>query len=90
MLGTIATVRHQADTFTMTVPNGAALVYVGQTIQMYDTTLTTNRGVVQRGGGRSDRRANHHRGRVPTGTIATDVIVHDGLSTARSRFRSTA
>ena len=33
------------STFTMTVPYGAALVYPGQTIQIYDTTLTTNRNI---------------------------------------------
>src|ERR1700758_392505 len=31
-------------TLNMTIPSGAALVYVGQTIQVYDSTLTTNRG----------------------------------------------
>src|SRR5580693_1121021 len=31
-------------TWNMVTPNGAALVYVGQTIQVYDSTLTTNRG----------------------------------------------
>src|SRR5271154_1002215 len=31
-------------TFNMTIPSGAALVYVGQTVQVYDSTLTTNRG----------------------------------------------
>ncbi len=31
-------------TWNMVTPSGAALVYVGQTIQVYDSTLTTNRG----------------------------------------------
>src|ERR1700686_5888015 len=42
VLGTINSIA--STTFTMAVPSGAALVYVGQTIQVYDTTLTTNRG----------------------------------------------
>src|ERR1700751_2992954 len=33
-----------SSTFTMNGPSGAALVHVGQTIQVYDSTLTTNRG----------------------------------------------
>src|SRR5947208_13660949 len=33
-----------STTWTMSTPPGAALVYVGQTIQVYDSTLTTNRG----------------------------------------------
>src|SRR6202166_288394 len=44
VLGTIATGGISGTTFTMNVPSGAALVYVGQTIQVYDSTLTTNRG----------------------------------------------
>src|SRR6266853_1621600 len=42
VLGTINSIA--STTFTMAVPSGAALVYVGQTIQIYDTTLTSNRG----------------------------------------------
>src|SRR5216684_1425132 len=42
VLGTINSIA--STTFTMAVPSGAALVYVGQTVQVYDTTLTTNRG----------------------------------------------
>src|SRR6202011_1022251 len=40
VLGTISAIN--GSTFTMTVPSGAALVYVGQTIQVNDPTLTTN------------------------------------------------
>src|ERR1700691_1583339 len=43
VLGSIATGGISGTTFTMNVPPGAALVYVGQTIQIYDSTLTTNR-----------------------------------------------
>src|SRR5690348_3871720 len=42
VLGTINSIA--STTFTMATPPGAALVYVGQTVQVYDTTLTTNRG----------------------------------------------
>src|SRR5438874_11893110 len=42
VLGTISSI--SGTTLTMNTPPGAALVYVGQTIQVYDTTLTTNRG----------------------------------------------
>jgi hypothetical protein len=42
VLGTISSV--SVLTLTMAIPSGAALVYPGQTIQVYDTTLTTNRG----------------------------------------------
>src|SRR5271163_2362016 len=43
VLGTIGAI--SGSTFTMNTPPGAALVYVGQTIQIYDPTLTTNRNV---------------------------------------------
>src|ERR1700683_3956863 len=43
VLGTISSI--SGSTFTMTVPSGAALVYGGQTIQIYDPTLTTNRNI---------------------------------------------
>ncbi|PYU28671.1 MAG: hypothetical protein DMG31_19530 [Acidobacteria bacterium] len=42
VLGAIGSV--SGTTLTMNTPPGAALVYVGQTIQIYDTTITTNRG----------------------------------------------
>jgi hypothetical protein len=72
-----------AATWNMNTPPGAALVYVGQTIQVYDSTLTTNRGscVVTE----SDPISSTQTISVdtaPAGTIATDVIVHDGLSGA--------
>src|ERR1700734_2066962 len=43
VLGTIGAI--SGGTFTMNTPPGAALVYVGQTIQIYDPTLTTNRNI---------------------------------------------
>jgi hypothetical protein len=86
VLGTINTVA--STTFTMTVPYGAALVYPGQTIQIYDTTLTTNRNVAA-GVTTTVLTAdpvttqNITVDNVPAGTVATDVIVHDGLTGAQ-------
>jgi hypothetical protein len=86
VLGTISAV--SGSTFTMTVPSGAALVYPGQTIQIYDSTLTTNRNVaasVTTNVVTADPITTQQItvDVVPTGTIATDVIVHDGLSGAQ-------
>ena len=86
VLGTISAVN--GTTFTMTVPNGAALVYPGQTIQIYDTTLTTNRNIaasVTTSVVTADPITTQQItvDNVPTGTVATDVIVHDGLSGAQ-------
>ncbi len=56
VLGAIGSV--SGTTLTMNTPPGAALVYVGQTIQIYDTTIT-------RRGRRSDQHhADDHRGRL--------------------------
>jgi hypothetical protein len=86
VLGTISSVA--GSTFTMTVPSGAALVYPGQTIQIYDTTLTTNRNVaasvtttVLTADPITTQQITVDN--VPTGTVATDVIVHDGLTGAQ-------
>jgi len=86
VLGTISNV--SGTTFTMTVPYGAALVYPGQTIQIYDTTLTTNRNIaasVTTTVVTADPITTQQItvDNVPTGTVATDVIVHDGLSGAQ-------
>jgi hypothetical protein len=81
VLGTIGS--FATTTWTMTTPPGAALVYPGQTIQVYDATLTTNRGtanVVSADPISATQTivvdAN------PGGLTAGDVIVHDGLSGA--------
>src|SRR6201994_4512511 len=42
VLGTVSS--FSSTTWTMATPPGAALVYPGQTVQLYDSTLTTNRG----------------------------------------------
>ncbi len=81
VLGTISSI--SGSTFTMAVPNGAALVYVGQTIQVYDTTLTTNRGTANvTAADPISASQTITVDAVPAGTVATDVIVHDGLSGA--------
>ena len=81
VLGTISSL--SGTTFTMTVPSGAALVYVGQTIQVYDPTLATNRGTANVTA--ADPISSSQTitvDVVPAGTAANDVIVHDGLSGA--------
>jgi hypothetical protein len=80
VLGTIASI--SGATFTMAKPPGAMLVYYNQTIQVYDSSLTTNRGscnvtAVDPFGSTITVDA------VPGGTSANDVIVHDGLSGAQ-------
>jgi hypothetical protein len=82
VLGTISSI--SGTTATMAVPSGAALVYVGQTVQVYDTTLTTNRGscnVVA-----ADPISPSQTITVdafPSGSVAGDVFVHEGLSGAQ-------
>src|SRR5260370_37574179 len=86
VLGTISAIN--GSTFTMTVPLGAALVYVGQTIQVYDPTLTTNRNVaasVVSSVTAADPISATQTitvDNVPASTAVNDVIVHDGLTGA--------
>jgi hypothetical protein len=86
VLGTISAI--SSSTFTMTVPSGAALVYVGQTIQIYDPTLTTNRNVagsVVSTVTAADPISSTQTitvDNVPSGTSVNDLIVHDGLTGA--------
>src|SRR5262249_55923092 len=81
VLGTIGSV--SGTTLTMNIPSGAALVYVGQTIQVYDTTLTTNRGSCNvTAADPISQTQTITVDSLPSGTVATDVIVHDGLSGA--------
>ncbi len=79
VLGTISSI--SGTTFTMAKPPGSVLVYYNQTIQVYDPTLTTNRGScnvtsVDPFGSTITVDA------VPSGTSANDLIVHDGLTGA--------
>jgi hypothetical protein len=80
--GVLATVASVAgNQLNLVNPPGATLVYFNQTVQIYDATLTTNRGA-----------ANITLvdpfnkfitlDSVPAGTTAGDLIVHDGLSGA--------
>jgi len=81
VLGTVSGVG--GNVLTMAVPSGAALVYVGQTIQVYDTTLTTNRGSCNVVAADPITAQTITVDALPGGTVATDVIVHDGLSGAQ-------
>ncbi len=83
VLGSIATGGISGATFTMNVPPGAALVYVGQTIQIYDSTLTTNRGTANVVAADPVTAQTITVDVVPTGTVVGDLIVHDGLSGAQ-------
>src|SRR6266699_1811217 len=87
VLGTISSIA--GSVLTMAVPMGAAGVYGGQTIQIYDSTLTTNRNIPA---GVASSVVNTPEtvsasqtivlDNVPAGTVANDVIVHDGLTGA--------
>jgi hypothetical protein len=82
VLGTISSVA--GNVLTMAVPSGAALVYVGQTVQVYDSTLTTNRGsanVVAADPISPTQTITLDA--LPGGTVANDVLVHEGLSGAQ-------
>ena len=82
VLGTVSS--FASTTWTMATPPGAALVYVGQTIQVYDSTLTTNRGTANVVG--ADPISPTQTITVdanPAGLTNGDVIVHDGLSGAQ-------
>ncbi len=81
VIGTISSI--SGSTFTMAVPNGAALVYIGQTVQVYDTTLTTNRGTANVTA--ADPISSSQTitvDAVPAGTVANDVLVYNGLTGA--------
>ena len=87
VIGTITSVL--GNVLTMTVPMGAAGVYIGQTVQIYDATITTNRNVaagvtstvVQADPISSTQTITLDA--VPANTTGTDVIVHDGLTGAQ-------
>ncbi len=82
VLGSIGAIN--SSTFTMNTPPGAALVYVGQTIQVYDPTLTTNRGSCNvTAADPISPTQTITVDSVPSGTSVNDVIVHDGLSGAQ-------
>lgn len=87
VIGTISSIA--GSTLTMSVPMGAAGVYGGQTIQIYDSTVITNRNVaanvVSTVMNEPDTISASQTiviDNVPAGTGANDVIVHDGLTGA--------
>jgi hypothetical protein len=78
VIGTISVVT--GTVLTMAVPYGAALVYDNQTIQVYNSTLTTYRGsanVVAYDPGPNQTITIDV---LPVGTVATDVIIYDAVS----------
>jgi hypothetical protein len=85
VLGTISSIA--GNTLTMTKPPGSMLVYFNQTIQVYDSTLTTNRNtagsVVTNVTAVDPFAGTITVDTVPAGTVANDVIVHDGLTGAQ-------
>ena len=71
-----------AAQFGMAKPPGAQLFYYNQTVQVYDPTLTTNRGsanVLLVDPFNSLLQVDS----LPTGTSVNDLIVHDGLTGAQ-------
>jgi len=71
-----------AAQFAMAKPPGAQLFYYNQTVEVYDSTLTTNRGsanVLLVDPFNSLIQVDA----LPSGTTATDVVVHDGLTGAQ-------
>ena len=96
VLGTISSVTTSglpsgvAAQFTMAKPPGAQLFYYNQTVQVYDPTLTTNRGsanVLLVDPFNSLIQVDA----LPSGTTANDLVVHDGLTGSQSfPFRSSA
>lgn len=88
VLGTISSITTTglpsgvAAQFGMAKPPGAQLFYYNQTVQVYDPTLTTNRGsanVLLVDPFNSLIEVDS----LPTGTSVNDVIVHDGLTGAQ-------
>jgi len=78
VIGTVSSV--SANVLTMSVPSGAALVYDGQVVGVYDTTLATYRGsatVVAHDPVSSTQTITLDA--APGGTTGTDVLVYDGL-----------
>ncbi len=85
VLGTIGSIATSglpsgvAAQFTMAKPPGAQLFYYNQTVQVYDPTLTTNRGsanVLLVDPFNSLIQVDA----LPSGTSANDLVVHDGLT----------
>jgi hypothetical protein len=87
VLGTVSSISGTTITLTNT-PFGARLVRENQRIQVYDTTITTNRGAatIQSKQWTLGAAQTITVDALPGGTIATDVIVVDGVSGASPTF----
>lgn len=76
-----------AAQINLTTPPGAALFYYNQTIQFYDSTLTTNRNIA--GSVTSNVVLVDPFNKfiqidaIPAGVVAGDAVVHDGLAGAQ-------
>lgn len=79
VLGNITNVA--ANVFTLGTPEFTQLVYFNQTIQVYDATLTTNRGTANITAIDPDAKKITVDA-APGGTVATDLIVTDGVAGA--------
>jgi hypothetical protein len=80
VVGTISSISGQV--LTMSNQPGAKLVYPTQDVQIYDTTITTNRGKITAAiVDRLNKQITADPSTpLPNGTVATDVLVYDGLS----------
>jgi hypothetical protein len=85
VLGTITVVT--GTVLSLAKPPGATLFYYNETVQVYDSTLTTNRGTANVT--LVDPLGVNNAGvpaitvdAVPAGTVATDVLVYNGVSGA--------
>lgn len=76
-----------AAQINLTTPPGAALFYYNQTIQFYDSTLTTNRNVAGSVTSNVVLADPFNKfiqiDNIPTGVVAGDAVVHDGLTGAQ-------
>ena len=76
-----------AAQINLTTPPGAALFYYNQTIQFYDTTLTTNRNIAGSATSNVVQVDPFNKfiqiDAIPTGVVAGDAVVHDGLAGAQ-------
>lgn len=78
VIGTVSSV--SSNVLTMSVPFGAALVYNGQTIQVYNSAITTNRGTANVTNFDPVTAQTITLDAAPGGTTGTDVLLYDGLS----------
>ncbi|MGH9727482.1 MAG: hypothetical protein ACRD33_03345 [Candidatus Acidiferrales bacterium] len=76
-----------AAQINLTTPPGAALFYYNQTIQFYDTTLTTNRNIAGSVTSNAVQVDPFNKfiqiDAIPAGVVAGDAVVHDGLAGAQ-------